>query len=117
MIDKERILKISELNNTKISQLDEKEMAKYTKDIDSFIDNFPPLEDKVKDALRANDIENLKNQLIAVSDMLRPVYADKIAGTIRPDKLNNSSPEDLQTFVIELLKSVCSLSIDLQMAR
>ncbi|MCL2026214.1 MAG: response regulator [Leptospirales bacterium] len=118
MFDKERLLKVSGLNSSKIEQMDDSHVNYFTIAANSFIDDFPALEDSVKKALKAKELGALVKALTVVNDMLRRIYAEKLAGMcsshlIKPEDIKY---EDLQAFVNDFLKAVSTLSVDLQMA-
>ena len=118
MLNRERLLKISELDGAKIRQMDDDSLNSYTATANSFIDDYPAKEENVKNALKAKDYGALTESLTAVCDMLRQVYAEKPAEACsnRLGAVDDAHYEDLQAFVIDFLKTVSTLSIDLQMA-
>ena len=118
MLDLERLQKISELDGAKIGQLEESDLNSFAVKVNAFIDGFPAQEEKVKSALRSKDRDVLAKSLAAVCDMMRQIYADKLAESCESqlNTVGDTQYEDLQTFIIGLLKAVSALSIDLQMA-
>jgi len=117
MTDIERLLEISELDDAKIMQMDDSHLNSFTETANSFIDGYPAQEEKVKNALKAKDFDVLTESLAAVCDMLRQIYAEKLAEECsnRLETVDDAQYEDLQAFVINFLKTVSALSIDLQM--
>jgi len=79
MIDREKLLAITELNLAgKIEQLDEGKLANFVQLLNSFADNLPVLEKKIKDALVTRDNEALKKHLVALRGFLEKIYADEM---------------------------------------
>ena len=118
MFDKERLVCISELDEAKIEQLDEEQLSSFATYANSLIDNFPLMQENIKAALEAKEIAYLSKSLLDISDILRQIYAERIAkGCLAQLKtINKTNDEDLQAFVNDFLKDVSTLSIDLQMA-
>ena len=118
MLDRDRLLKISELDSDKIAQMDDNQFNSFAKTINDFIDGFPAQEADVKHALRNKNRGVLLESLIGICDMLKEINAVKLSNE-RLEQLSamgNADFKDLQIFVINLLKSASALSIDLQMA-
>ena len=117
MLDKERLLKISELDGARIRQMDDSHLNSFTVTANAFIGGYPTHEENVKNALRAKDRGALTKFLTVVRDMLRQIYAEKLAEACsnRLNTVEDAPYEDLQAFVIDFLKTVSALSIDLQM--
>ena len=117
MLDKERLLKVAELDRAKIRQMDDSNLNFFTITANSFIDAYPTQEENVKSALKTRDIGALTNSLSVVCDTLRQIYAEELAGACADclNNVNNVQYEDLQAFVVDFLKTVSALSIDLQM--
>ena len=117
MFSKERLLKISELNGEKIKLMEDSHLDTFIANVHSLIDGFPALEESIKNALKTNDRSAMTVALANVSDMLLQIHADKLAGICKNHLgiAQEAAQKNLQTFVINLLKAVSSLSIDLQM--
>jgi CheY-like chemotaxis protein len=80
MITRKRLLTISELNLAgKIDSMDESKLANYVQLLNSFTDNFPVREKKIKDALIVKDYQALTKQLTLVRDQLVKIYAEEMA--------------------------------------
>jgi len=117
MFDKERILKISELNDVRIRQMSESHLSSFAVAVNSFIDSFPTQEENVKSGLKAKDREVLAKSLAELWDILQQIYAENLAEAClnQLNTIDNTQYEDLETFVINFIKAVSALSIDLQM--
>ena len=118
MLDREQLLKITELDAAVIEQMDGEQMTSFTATANAFIDGFPFQEESVKSALKLKDRGALSESLSAVRDMLRQIYAEKLAESCLTclGTIDDVPYEELQNFVINFLKSVSALSIDIQMA-
>jgi len=117
MLDRERLFEISELDGDRIRQMDDSHLNSFTINANSFVDGYPAREESVKSAMKAKDRGALTKSLAAVCDMLRQIYAEKLAEECSShlDAVDDADYEDLQAFVINFLKTVSALSIDLQM--
>jgi CheY-like chemotaxis protein len=117
MQKKDRLLKISELNEFKIRQLAGTNLDSYFVIADLFIDSFPSQEESVKVALSAKDRATLAKSLSSLCDILRKLYADNLAEWCAGylSRIDSVEYEQLQTFIIVFLKAASALSIDLQM--
>ena len=118
MFDKERLLKIQELDKAIIEQLDDKQLAAFSIAAGSLTDDFPSISERVKSALEQKDIAALTKLLTDICGILRLISASKLAESCIAmiQTLGETKYEDLQAGVIDFLKSVSALSIDLQMA-
>ncbi|MDR2532463.1 MAG: response regulator [Oscillospiraceae bacterium] len=119
MIEKEGLLKLSELDGAVIKQMEDSQLNSFSEAAISFIDEYPILENDIKNALKANDRNAIAKSLSAICEMLRQIYAEKLIVKCSDflDKQEEIPYEDLQTFVIDFLKTVSALSIDLQMLK
>jgi len=117
MLDKGLLLKISELDYNKIKHIEDSQLSNFSMTVNSFINDFPAQDEIVKTALKAKDYVALTMSLTLICDMLRQIYAEKLAEkcTVYFSKIGNVRYEDLQNFIIDFLKTVSALSIDLQM--
>ena len=117
MLDKERLLEISELDGARIEQMDESQLNDFTTAINAFIDGFPAQGENVKNALKLKDLDVLAKSLLAVHDMLRQICADSLADlcSTQLNAMDDVQHVDLQAFVTDVLKAASTLSIDLQM--
>ncbi|MDR2531275.1 MAG: response regulator [Oscillospiraceae bacterium] len=117
MFDKERLLKISMLDSVLIKQMDDSRLNVFSKSANSFIDEFPAQEENIKNALKTKDRSTLGKSLSLLYSKLKQIHAGKLtekhSGNL--EKLEEIPYEDLQSLVIDFLKAVSALSIDLQM--
>ena len=118
MFDKERLLKIQELDETKIGQMDDGRLSDFDAAAKSMTNDFPSLAENIKAALESNDIATLAKHLRDICTMLRMIYAEKLVTDClsKIEAINDTRYEDLQAYVVDFLKTVAALSIDLQMA-
>jgi len=120
MINRENLLKISELNLVgKIEQLDESKLNNFVQLLNSFSDNLPGLEKKIKDALDKKDNEVLTKHLTTVRDMLGKIYADEMAQdcTKQIGRLGSEKHEKIEAYMRYFLSSLGILSADIQKAQ
>ena len=117
MLDKERLQRISGLDMAKIGQMDDSQLNAFSTAANSLTDNFPSLEEKAKTALEAKDLASLAKFLTDICGILQQIYAEKLVNECmqRINTINDAKHEDLQAYVIDFLKIVSALSIDLQM--
>jgi len=117
MLDRERFLKVSELDAAKIKEMEDDKFRSFTVVASSFTETFPVQEDNIKNALRTKDVGALTKSLAIVCDMLRQLQAERLAVSCasRLATAGAVSYEELQAFAVEFLKAVSALSIDLQM--
>ena len=118
MFDIKRLQKISGLNEAGIRQMDDIQFNSFNATVSSFIDNYPSSEESTKTALKSDDRAALKKLLAGIGDTLRQIHAEKSASACAQllDGIDNAQFDDMQANVIEFLKDVSALSIDLQMA-
>ena len=119
MTDRERLLSITELNLAgKIGQMEEGKLKNYVRLLDSFTENFPEQEEKIKAALEAKNYASLAKRLSVVRDTLEKIYADELVQdcTKQINRLGSVKHEKLEAYISYLLKSLSILSIDIQMA-
>ena len=119
MFDKERLLSISELDGEKTAKITEDQMGDFAISANSLIDNLPTLAGNIKTALDGKDRAALSKALVDVCGILQSIFAEKLSMSClnRIENINSAQEEDLQAFVIDFLKSVSALSIDLQMSK
>jgi CheY-like chemotaxis protein len=125
MIDKKRLLAISELKLTgKIEDMNDEQMRGYEELLVAFIENFPGDEEKIKNALKENlnegvDYKELSNSLMAMCKTLGRIHADDLSRECRKqiDELKGADREKIEAYVTGFLSSVAMLSIDIQMAK
>jgi CheY-like chemotaxis protein len=120
MADKERLLAITELNLAgKINQFNGGgKLNKYIQLLNSFTDDFPKLEEKIKACLEAKDYSSLAKHLLTVRDIMEKIHADVLARDCikHINELGSINHEKLEAYITYLLKSLSILSIDIQMA-
>jgi CheY-like chemotaxis protein len=119
MADRERLLAIKELNlSGKINQLDGGGLNKYAQLLNSFTEDYPEQEEKIKTALEAKDYASLTKYLLAVRDIMEKIHADGLARDCikHINELDSINHEKLEAYITYLLKSLSILSLDIQMA-
>jgi CheY-like chemotaxis protein len=120
MSEKERLLAIAELNLAgKINQFNMgKGLNKYIQLLNTFTEDFPKLEEKIKASLEAKDYSSLAKHLLTVRDIMEKIHADGLAQDCikHINELGGINHEKLETYITYLLKSLSLLSIDIQMA-
>jgi len=120
MINRENLLKISELNLAgKIEQMDEGKLSNFVQLLNSFSDNLPGLEKKIKDALVKKDNDALKKHIATVRDLLGKINADEMAQdcTKQINRIGSEKPEKIEAYMRYFLSSLSILSIDIQKAQ
>jgi len=120
MINRERLLAISELNLAeKIEQMDEGKLSNFVQLLNSFCDNLPGLEKKIKDALVKKDDDTLKKNITAVRDLLAKINADEMAQdcTKQISRIGVEKPEKIEAYMRYFLSSLSILSTDIQKAQ
>jgi len=119
MINKERLLAITELNLAdKINQMNDDALEEYSQLLNSFTVNFPDQEEKIKNAMDAKDYPTLKNNLLAICLDLEKIYADEFARDCRSKipEFDAEKHEKIEAFICFFLSNLSTLSIDIQMA-
>jgi len=120
MINRSQLLKISELNLTgKIEQMDEGKLGNFVQLLNSFSDNLPSHEKKIKDALDAKDYDALTKHLSALRDILAKIYAEDMAQdcTKQIGKFGSEKHEKIEAFMRYFLTNLALLSTDIQKAQ
>jgi len=125
MIDKKRLLAISELILAgKIEDMNDEQMREYEQLLIAFIEDFPGEEEKIKATLGENlnngiDYNELANSLTAMCKTLGKIHADDIARECLKHigQLKSAGREQVEAYVTSFLSSVAMLSIDIQMAK
>ncbi|WP_461247003.1 response regulator [Treponema sp. R6D11] len=120
MINKEKLLEISELQLAgKIEQMDEGKLNNFVQLLDSFSDNLPGLEKKLKDALVTKNNEALKKNLSTVREMLVKIYADEMAQDITKQigKIGVEKHEKIEAYLRYFLSTLSMLSAEIQKAQ
>ena len=118
MLDKARLQKITEIDRDILGRLDDSGLADFIASANFFIDNYPAAEEIVKNALKEQDRSSLISSLSPIMDMLLRISANDLAQSCNKwlGSAQEMRLEDLQACVIDFLKSVSALSIDLQVA-
>jgi len=117
MIDRKKLLAISELNLAgKIEQAEESKLENFLQLLNSFTDNLPGFEKKIKDALVTRDNEALKKNLVALRSILEKIYADEMAQdcTKQIDSIGNLRHEKIEAYMRYFLANLSILATDIQ---
>ena len=120
IINRDKLLAISELNLTgKIEQMEESKVANFVQLLNSFTDNLPGLEKKIKDALVLRDYDALTKNLTAVRGFLEKIYADEMAAdcTKQINSFGTSKHEKIESYMRYFLTTLSILSTDIQKAQ
>ena len=118
MFKNKRLLAISELKLAgKIEQMSEEQLSEYVLALESFVENFPEDEKRLKIALETKDYGSVAKHLAAIENMLAKIHADDMASECQKQilQLKNAKHEKFEAFAVYFLKSVSMLSIDIQM--
>jgi len=119
IIDMDLLFGISELNlDRKIEQMEDEEFKNYVKLLDSFTEDFPVCEDKIKAALKVKDNETLTKQLTCIKDVLEKIFANEMAEECSKqiDLIGKAKHEKIEAYMRYFLTSLSMLSLDIQMA-
>jgi CheY-like chemotaxis protein len=118
MINRERLLAISEIKLAEIQKMDDGKFEVYIHCLNSFIEGLPALDEKMKAALEAKDYLSLAKALVIVRNLLEAIHADYMADecTKQITELKNVKHEKLEVFMTYFLATLSMLSIDIQMA-
>jgi CheY-like chemotaxis protein len=118
MINKERLLGITELTLTGIQKMDGEALETYVRSLNSFIEVLPVLDEKMKAALEAKDYSSLAKSFADLRDLLEAIHAGYKADecTKQIKELKNVKHEKLEVFMTYFLTSLSMLSIEIQMA-
>ena len=120
MINRNQLLKISDLNLTgKIEKMDDGRLGNFIQLLNSFSDNLPSYEKKIKDALYAKDYDALTKHLSTVRDILAKIYAEEMAQdcTKQIGKLGSEKHEKIEAYMRYFLSSLAILSTEIQRAQ
>jgi CheY-like chemotaxis protein len=120
MTDKNKLLGISELQLAgKIEQMDEGKLNNFVQLLNSFSDNLPSLEKKIKDALVTKNNDALKKHLMSVREILVKIYAEEMAQdcTKQAARLGNERHEKIEAYMRYFLTTLSMLSADIQSAQ
>jgi CheY-like chemotaxis protein/HPt (histidine-containing phosphotransfer) domain-containing protein len=119
-INVEKLLAISELNlASKFDQMNENSFSDYVKILNAFTENYPDQEEKIKIALKTEDYDNLKKQLIILNEVLEKIFADEMAADCKKqiDAIGKTMPEKIEAFMRYFLSNLSMLSINIQLAQ
>jgi len=120
MINKDKLLGISELQLAgKIEQMDEGKLNNFVQLLNSFSDNLPAFEKKIKDALVTKNNDALKKHLMSVREMLVKIYAEDMAQDCakQAGKLGVEKHEKIEAYMRYFLSTLSMLSADIQNAQ
>jgi len=120
MIDKDKLLGISELQLAgKIEQMDEGKLNNFVQLLNSFSDNLPALEKKIKDALVTKNNDALKKHIMSVREILVKIYADEMAQDCAKQaaRIGNERHEKIEAYMRYFLTTLSMLSADIQNAQ
>ncbi|WP_461251939.1 hypothetical protein, partial [Treponema sp. R8-4-B8] len=120
MINREQLLKISELKLTgKIEQMDEGKLNNFVQLLNSFTDNLPEIKKKINNALIARDYDTLTKHLTTVHDMAGKIFAEDIAQdcTKQINWLGSEKHEKVEAYMRYFLSNLSILSNDIQKAQ
>jgi CheY-like chemotaxis protein len=120
MINKNKLLEISDLQLAgKIEQMDDSKLNNFVQLLNSFSDNLPGLEKKIKDALVTKNNDALKKHLMSVREILVKIYADEMAQDCakQADRLGVEKHEKIEAYMRYFLSTLSMLSADIQKAQ
>jgi CheY-like chemotaxis protein len=120
MINKDKLLEISELQLAgKIEQMDEGKLNNFVQLLNSFSDNLPAFEKKIKDALVTKNNDALKKNILSIRDMLVKIYADEMAQDCakQADRIGSEKHEKIEAYMRYFLTTLSMLSTDIQNAQ
>jgi len=120
MYNKERLYSIPELRLDGVAMTDV-QYDRYVQHLNTFIDHFPGLAERMSDSLDDEAYDKLAKDLAYLSETLKRLYAQDLSQECRKhaDLLIGSGGagySGLEVFVENMIQSVSSLSIDIQMA-
>ncbi|MCL2099356.1 MAG: response regulator [Oscillospiraceae bacterium] len=117
MLNIDQLIKISGLNSAKIETMDDGSLGEFTAAAKSFIDRLPKYEENIKNTLKNKDYGELTKSLAAVCETLNALYAEKLVESCSNylSIIADIEYEKLQAFIIDFIKTISALSIDLQM--
>ena len=119
MLNRNFLSGVPELKNSgKISGMSEAQFSNYVNELNSFIDRFPVLEEKLWNAVDAKNYTALTGLLTDTCEILNRIYADDIVREYRGkiDKISSEDHDSVEMLVENFIQRVCALSIDVQMA-
>ena len=119
MLDKERLLDISELNLIgKLETMSDSELEQFKVALVSFVEIFSAKEADIKLALEAEDYISASKHLTVVCEKLKEIYADELAEVclMQIKGFNSADKEKNEAYIAYFLMTVSVLSINIQMA-
>jgi len=120
MTNTEKLLEISDLKLAgKIEQMDEGKLNNFIQLLNSFADNLPSIEKKIKDALNAKDNDTLAKHLTSVRDALVKINADEMAQDCdkQISRLGSEKHEKVEAYMRYFLSTLAILAADIQKAQ
>jgi len=116
---RERLFEIKELNiSQNLMIISDAQLYEYTNLLNTFVENFPDQEQKLRAAVEANSIPSISKRLSDLRNMLMEISADKLAGDCweQLSALKGANPKKIAAYINYLLSMLAALSIDIQMA-
>ena len=120
MYDKENMLAISSLNIAgRIEHMSDEQIEKYFQMLESFVDNFPPREEKLRAFLEGKDYDSFSKYLDIIWEMLTKIHADDMAKMCVEliESLKEINHEKIEAATTELLSNISMMSVDIQMLK
>jgi len=116
---RDKILTLSELDSTVISQLSEEELCDYLKVLREFYDEFKTQENGLRNAMKTKHYAHVLQWLNAVEKTLKKLYAADLAAECNKQiniskDYNNIRHEKLEVSINYLLSSMSMLSTDIK---
>ena len=118
MSNRENLFQISELKIAQqLRHMSNSQLNNYINMLNSFVDELPALDEKLKGFMAARDIKSVFECLYEITQILKKIKADELVTECfkRTNALRNK-PERMEAFIIYFLSTLASLSIDIQMA-
>jgi CheY-like chemotaxis protein len=102
-------------------RMNDTQLNEYWDTLHFFIDNYPKLEDSIKNRMSARNYKDLFTDISTLRDMLTDIHADGMAKEMQSQinantKTENIRHERLEAFISYFLSTVTILSIDIQKA-
>ena len=124
MISKERLLSFQELNlRGKIENMSDMQYNVYVQSLNTFIDGIPSLVTNFRSTLKTKSYSAVTMQLTNAGNTLSKLHADDLAGQFRKASGSIGSAgqggmdhDAIEALVENLILSLSSLSIEIQMA-
>ena len=120
MYNREKLLAIPALKLDSVA-MSEIQFERYVHYLNTFIDQFPTMEEDLRDSMDAGDFGELTKNLDNLGEALKKLYAPELALECRLQAAalagsGGAGSDELESFVENMLLSVSALSIDIQMA-